>query len=164
MKIWIDADACPKAIKEIIFKASERLKIETILVANQNIAKPRSLYIKSIVVDKGPDVADQYIVDEMDIEDLVITQDIPLADLVVTKGGVAINPRGDIYTEASIKEKLSIRDFMTELRDSGLTTGGPRSFNDQDKRSFASSFDKIINKKIRQMKLKEKKKNEQTSK
>ena len=128
MKIWIDADACPKAIKEIIFKASERLKIETILVANQNIAKPRSLYIKSIVVDKGPDVADQYIVDEMDKEDLVITQDIPLADLVVTKGAVAINPRGDIYTEASIKEKLSIRDFMTELRDSGMTTGGPRSF------------------------------------
>ena len=157
MKIWIDADACPKAIKEIVYKASERLRIETILVANQAIAKPRSPMIKSIVVDKGPDVADQYIVDEMDPDDLVITQDIPLADLVVTKGGLAINPRGDIYTEASIKERLSIRDFMTDLRDAGMQTGGPKSFSEQDKRKFASSFDKIINKKLREKKLKQNK-------
>ena len=136
MKIWIDADACPKAIKEIVYKASERLKIETILVANQAIAKPRSPFIKSIVVDKGPDVADQYIVDEMDPDDLVITQDIPLADLIVTKGGLAINPRGDIYTEDSIKERLSIRDFMTDLRDSGMQTGGPRAFSEQDKKKI----------------------------
>ena len=156
MKIWIDADACPKAIKEIVYKASERLRIETILVANQAIAKPRSPMIKSIVVDKGPDVADQYIVDEMDPDDLVITQDIPLADLVVTKGGLAINPRGDIYTEASIKERLSIRDFMTDLRDAGMQTGGPKSFSEQDKRKFASSFDKIINKKLREKKTKTK--------
>ena len=159
MKIWIDADACPKAIKEIVYKASERLKIETILVANQAIAKPRSLFIKSIVVDKGPDVADQYIVDEMDPDDLVITQDIPLADLIVTKGGLAINPRGDIYTEDSIKERLSIRDFMTDLRDSGMQTGGPRAFSEQDKRKFASSFDKIINKKMREQKIREQKMN-----
>ena len=115
MKIWIDADACLKAIKEIIYKASERLKIETILVVNQLIGRPKSPYIKSIVVDKGPDVADQYIVDEMDPSDLVITKHT-LADLVVTKGAAAINPRGDLYTEASIKERLSIRDFMTDLR------------------------------------------------
>ena len=153
----IDADARPKAIKEIVYKLSERLRIETILVANQAIAKPRSPMIKSIVVDKGPDVADQYIVDEMDPDDLVITQDIPLADLVVTKGGLAINPRGDIYTEASIKERLSIRDFMTDLRDAGMQTGGPKSFSEQDKRKFASSFDKIINKKLREKKLKQNK-------
>ena len=161
MKIWIDADACPKAIKEIVYKASERLKIETILVANQAIAKPRSPLIKSIVVDKGPDVADQYIVDEMDPDDLVITQDIPLADLIVTKGGLAINPRGDLYTEDSIKERLSIRDFMTDLRDSGMQTGGPRSFSEQDKRKFASSFDKIINKKMREQKIREQKMNKE---
>ncbi len=161
MKIWIDADACPKAIKEIVYKASERLKIETILVANQAIAKPRSPLIKSIVVDKGPDVADQYIVDEMDPDDLVITQDIPLADLIVTKGGLAINPRGDLYTVDSIKERLSIRDFMTDLRDSGMQTGGPRSFSEQDKRKFASSFDKIINKKMREQKIREQKMNKE---
>ena len=149
MKIWIDADACPQMIKDVVFKASERLEIPTILVANRYVNAPKSKWISSVVVSMGADVADAYIVDELETEDLVITADIPLADHVVTKGALAINPRGELYTVDNIKERLSMRDFMTSLRDSGQMTGGPPPLNAKDKKLFAGSFDRIITKMLR---------------
>lgn len=144
MKIWIDADACPVAIKEIIYKATERLKVETCLVANQPIKYPPSLYIKAVQVPKGFDVADAYIVQNLMENDLVITADIPLADLVVKKGAVAINPRGELYNEGNITERLSIRNFTQVLREGGLIQGGPPQFGAGDKQKFASTFDKQL--------------------
>ena len=149
MIIWIDADACPRAIKDIIIKAALRLQVKTVLVANQTITVPAHTLIRSIRVDKGPDVADQYIVDRCDHDDIVITADIPLADKVVSKGALALNPRGELYTEESIRQKLSIRNFMTEMRDAGEITGGPKPFSDKDKHKFAAAFDKIMSQKIR---------------
>ena len=144
MKIWVDADACPRAIKEIIFRASERLAIETILVANQAMHLPRSANIRLMVVPKGPDVADQKIIDLVEKADLVITQDIPLAAAIVEKGATGINPRGEEYTEETVRERLSLRDFMDELRQSGVQTGGPAAFSEKDKRKFASTFDRLL--------------------
>jgi uncharacterized protein len=149
MIIWIDADACPRTIKDIIIKAALRLQVETVLVANQTLTVPKDALIRSVRVDKGPDVADQYIVDQCDPDDIVITADIPLADKVVSKGALAINPRGELYTEESIRQKLSIRNFMTEMRDAGEATGGPKPFSDKDKHKFAAAFDKIMSQKIR---------------
>ena len=133
-------------IKEVVYKAAQRLKIETVLVANSPIHTPKIGLISSILVPKGADVADAYIVDEVSIEDLVITADIPLADLIVTKGATAINPRGELYTESNIKERLSMRNFMTGMREGGMSTGGPRPLGPQDKKRFASSFDRIMTK------------------
>lgn len=142
--IWIDADACPKAIKEIIFKAGFRVKIPIILVANSYLSIPQSELIKLIIVDKGTDVADQYIVDNVSKNDLVITADIPLADLVVKKEALALNPRGEIYTEENIGEILSMRNFMKDLRDGGQVTGGPSSLGPKDIQNFANSLNKIL--------------------
>ena len=149
MIIWIDADACPRGIKDIIIKAALRLQVETVLVANQRLTVPADALIRSVRVDKGLDVADQYIVEQCSPEDVVITADIPLADKVVSKGALAINPRGELYTHESIREKLSIRNFMTEMRDAGEVTGGPKPFSDKDKHKFAAGFDKIMTKKKR---------------
>lgn len=146
MKIWIDADACPKVIKEVVFKVSSRDQLHVCLVANANMFIPPSPFISLIQVDKGSDVADKYIVDHIDKEDLVITADIPLADLVVKKGAMAINPRGELYTEENISERLSIRDFMKELRDSGMQTGGPEIFSPKDKELFTNSIHRILTK------------------
>ena len=146
MKIWIDADACPRMIKEVVFKSANRLKIETILVANSYRATPPSPYIKFIQVDKGADVADQYIVDHLEGSDLIVTADIPLAALVVEKEATAINPRGEIYTEENIAERLSVRNFMQELRDSGMDTGGPPPLGPKDKEKFTNSFDRTLTK------------------
>lgn len=143
-KIWIDADACPKAVKEIIFKASRRLNISVILVANSYQTIPQSALIKLIVVDKGFDAADQHIIDQIENHDIVITADIPLAAKVLKKKAIAINPRGEIYHENNIGSILSMRDFMKELRDGGTITGGPAPFGSKDIKQFADSLNKLI--------------------
>lgn len=143
-RILVDADACPNAIKEILFRAAERVKIETLLVANQYIAIPRSKYIKFTLVGAGFDVADKYIIDIAIPGDLVITADIPLADGAITKGAYALNPRGELYDQNNIKQKLSIRNFMDEVRSSGQVTGGPAPMNKRDNQEFANALDKIL--------------------
>ena len=148
-KIWVDADACPKVVKEVIFKTSFRESIPTCLVANSYMAVPPGGLVTSIQVDQGADVADFYIVEHLDSKDLVITADIPLASLVVEKGATAINPRGELYTEENISERLSMRNFMQDLRDSGVDTGGPAPFGAKDKANFANSLNKIITKMIK---------------
>jgi uncharacterized protein len=144
MKIWIDADACPRVIKEILFKASERLKIPVCLVANKGLAKHNTHLVESVVVEDGFDVADDYIAEHATLKDLVITADIPLAARVVAKGGVALDPRGDLYTEENVGERLSIRDLMMELRSGGLVQGGPAQFSLTDRQRFASALDRLL--------------------
>ena len=149
MKIWIDADACPRVIKEIVFRASERLGLPVLLVANKSLAKHDTRLVESIVVADGFDVADDYIAGHAAAEDLVITADIPLAARVVANGGVALDPRGELYTEENVGERLSMRDLMMELRAGGLVQGGPAQFNPADRKRFASSLDRILTRMIR---------------
>ena len=144
MKIWVDADACPKVIKDILFRAAERTRIELILVANQYLQTPQSKFIKSMQVPHGFDVADNEIVKQIDAGDLVITADIPLAAEVIAKGGHALNPRGELYTTDTIKARLSMRDFMETLRSSGIQTGGPSALSQSDRLAFANSLDKFL--------------------
>lgn len=144
MHIWVDADACPKVIKEILFRVAERAKVPVFLVANQSLVIPASEYIKSIRVASGFDVADNYIVQETKKDDLVITADIPLAAEVIEKGGHALNPRGELYSTETIKQKLVMRDLMDELRGSGEMTGGPAPLNQRDRREFANQLDRFI--------------------
>ena len=144
MQIWVDADACPKALKDILFRAAERTRIMTILVANQFLQTPPSRYIKLVLVTSGYDVADNEIVKSLRVGDLVITGDIPLAYDVIGKGGHAINPRGERYTQDTIKERLSMRDFMDTLRSSGINTGGPSALNSRDIQAFANQLDKFL--------------------
>ena len=144
MKIWIDADACPRVIKEIVFRASERLELPVMLVANQSLAKHDTRLIESVVVADGFDVADDYIAEHAAAGDLVITADIPLAARVVANGGIALDPRGVLYTEENVGERLSMRDLMMELRTGGLVLGGPSQFNPGDRQRFASSLDRIL--------------------
>ena len=144
MRVWVDADACPVVIKDILFRAAQRTKITTTLVANQFLRTPASPYIKTITVPSGFDVADSKIVEECEIGDLVITADIPLAALVVAKGAHALNPRGELYTEANIKERLAMRNLMDELRGNGLEIGGPATFNHNDRQVFAAALDGFI--------------------
>ncbi|MEI6067626.1 MAG: YaiI/YqxD family protein [Methylococcaceae bacterium] len=144
MQIWVDADACPKAIKDILFRVAERTKITTTLVANQFLQTPPSRYIKLLQVASGYDVADNEIVKSLSADDLVITGDIPLAFEVICKGGHAINPRGERYTKDTIKERLSMRDFMDTLRGSGIDTGGPAALNSKDIQAFANQLDKFL--------------------
>lgn len=145
MEIWVDADACPVAIKEILFRSAERTKIHVTLVANQPMNTPRSPYIKSIQVQQGFDVADNEIVKRLKAGDLVITGDIPLADEVIEKGGLALNPRGELYTADNIKARLNMRDLMDTLRSSGIDAGGgPPPLNKSDRRAFANNLDKIL--------------------
>jgi len=144
MKIWVDADACPKVIKDILFRAAERTRIELILVANQYLQTPQSKFIKSMQVPHGFDVADNEIVKQIDAGDLVITADIPLAAEVIAKGGHALNPRGELYTTDTIKARLSMRDFMDTLRSSGIQTGGPAALSQSDRLTFANSLDKFL--------------------
>ena len=146
MRIWIDADACPKVVKEVVFKASFRLKIPVTLVANDYLSVPEDSLINFIQVEKGADVADFYIVENVKKNELVITADIPLAALVVEKGAIAINPRGELYTEENVRERLSMRDFMQGLRDSGVDTGGPPPFGPKDKEQFANSLNRLLSK------------------
>jgi uncharacterized protein YaiI (UPF0178 family) len=144
MKIWVDADACPRVIKEILFRASQRLQVPVCLVANKKLSKHETGMIESIVVEDGFDVADDYIAEHATPDDLIITADIPLAARIVAKGGIALDPRGELYTEENIGERLSIRDLMMELRDGGFVQGGPAAFNLADRNRFASSLDRLL--------------------
>jgi uncharacterized protein YaiI (UPF0178 family) len=153
MKIWVDADACPVVIKEILYRAAERTKITTTLVANQFLRTPPSAYIKTIQVPSGFDVADNRIVSALEAGDLVITADIPLAAQVVEKGAHALNPRGELYTEANIKERLSMRNLMEELRSNGVEISGPSAFNQSDRQAFAAALDRLIAKQLKNTSL-----------
>ena len=143
-KIWVDADACPVAIKETIFRAAIRTKTETTLVANQYMKTPGSPFIRSLQVMQGFDVADNEIVNRVTSGDLVITSDIPLADEVISKGALALSPRGELFTKENIKSRLNIRDFMETMRSSGVQTGGPAAINQSDKKQFAGQLDKWL--------------------
>ena len=144
MRIWVDADACPNVIKEILFRAAERARISLTLVANQPIRTPPSQYIKALQVPPGFDVADNKIVELTEAGDLVITADIPLAAGVIDKGGHALDPRGESYTKDNIKERLAMRKLMDELRSSGVDTGGPATFGNADRQAFANKLDRFL--------------------
>lgn len=144
MKILIDADACPKVIKEILFRAAERRQLQTILVANKLLQCPPSPYIRAMQVPAGFDVADNKIVEMTEKGDLIITADIPLAAEAIAKGGHVLNPRGELYTEDSIRERLTMRDFMEVLRSSGVETGGPAALNQKDRQAFANQLDRLL--------------------
>lgn len=145
MQIWVDADACPKVVKEILFRVAERAKIQVTFVANQSLITPPSAFIKSIRVPAGFDVADNYIVQQTEKDDLIITADIPLAAEVIEKGGHALNPRGELYSTETIKQKLVMRDLMDELRGTGeMIGGGPSPLNQRDRREFANQLDKFV--------------------
>lgn len=147
MKIWVDADACPVVIKEILYKAAKRTKTSLILVANKPLRIPKSPYIKFLKVSAGFDVADNEILKNVNAGELVITGDIPLAASIVEKGAIGIDPRGEFYTAENINERLSIRDIMDTLRSSGVETGGPSSLSKRDRQAFANSLDQLLNKK-----------------
>lgn len=144
MPVWVDADACPNVIKEVLFRAAERTQTPVTLVANQNIRVPPSRFIRAMRVPAGFDVADNEIVRLCERGDLVITADIPLAAEVLAKGAAALNPRGELYSEATIKERLTMRDFMETLRSSGIQTGGPDSLSQRDRQRFAAELDKWL--------------------
>ena len=153
MKIWVDADSCPVMIKDILFRAAERTKVQLTLVANQRLRIPNSSCINFVLVKSGFDVADSEIIRRLTAGDLVITGDIPLAAEVIKKGGHALNPRGELYSADTIKGRLSIRDFMNDLRSSGVDTSGPPAINQRDRESFANNLDKLLTKYIRNAKL-----------
>ncbi|NCF26025.1 MAG: YaiI/YqxD family protein [Gammaproteobacteria bacterium] len=144
MKIWVDADACPVVIKEILFKAAERTGIPLTLVANQPVRIPRSRFIDTLQVKAGFDVADNEIVKRLGVGDLVITSDIPLAAEVIEKGAHALNPRGELYSADSIRSRLNMRDFLDTMRASGINTGGPPALSQSDRQSFANHLDKLL--------------------
>ena len=150
MKIWVDADACPVVIKEILFRAAARTGIMTTLVANKLLFVPPAPNIRAMQVEKGFDVADNKIVELLEAGDLVITADIPLAAQVVAKGATALNPRGEFYSEANIAERLAMRNLMEELRSTGAELGGPATFGQADKQAFAAELDRFL---ARQTKL-----------
>jgi uncharacterized protein YaiI (UPF0178 family) len=144
MKIWVDADACPAVIKDILFRAAERTGVQMTLVANHPLRVPRTHLITFLQVVAGADVADQEIVKRLSAGDLVITADIPLAAQVVEKGGHALNPRGELYSAENIGGRLDMRDFMDDLRASGIDTGGPPALSQRDRQSFANKLDTIL--------------------
>jgi len=145
MKIWIDADAAPRDVKEIVFRAAKRLEIRTTLVANRRVAAPIcNDFVEAVWVGGGPDVADQHIADHAAKGDVAITADIPLAAVLVEKGLYVIDPRGDQYTEENVRERLSVRDFMESLRGAGVETGGARPYGPRDKQSFAAALDRVL--------------------
>jgi uncharacterized protein YaiI (UPF0178 family) len=146
VQIWVDADACPNAIKEILYRAAERVRVPLTLVANRPLRTPSSLYIRTLQVPAGFDVADNQIVDQIQPNDLVITADIPLAAAVIEKGGHALDPRGELYTESNVRERLSVRDFMDELRGTGVVTGGPSEFGQGNRKAFANELDRFLRK------------------
>lgn len=144
MQIWIDADACPKPVKEIVFRAAVRTATNVILVANQPLSVPPSSLIRAIQVSSGFDVADNYIVANATNGDLLITADIPLAADAVSKGLVVVNPRGEEYTPDNVRQRLNMRDFMEALRSSGINAGGPAPYSPQDRQSFANALDRLL--------------------
>lgn len=143
-RIWVDADACPVAIKEILFRAAQRAHVHVTLVANHALRTPPSPYIRSIQVAGGFDVADNEIVGLVAPGDLVVTQDIPLAAAVVGKGALAVHPRGELFTPDTIQQRLTMRNFMEELRSTGVNTGGPAALHPRDKQAFANQLDQWL--------------------
>jgi len=150
LKIFIDADACPRSVKDLVFGASDRLRLPVVLVADRMVSRPRSRLVSTVVVPRDMDSADAHIVDRVAPGDLVITADIPLAAAVVAKDAVAINPRGEVYTEQNVRERLSLRDFSMSLRESGMDLGGPPPFSRQDKQRFASALDRELTRLLKQ--------------
>lgn len=145
MKVWIDADAAPRDVKEIVFRAAKRLELQTILVANQRLpAPPGNPYVSTIRVEGGPDVADRYIADHAEFGDVAVTADILLAAILVEKRVAVIDPRGDEYTADSIGERVAVRDFMDGLRGAGVETGGARPYGPKDKQAFAGALDRVL--------------------
>ena len=150
MHIWVDADACPAVIKDILYRAAQRSQQSLTLVANQMLRTPPSSLIRAIQVPRGFDVADNYIVEHASAGDLVITADIPLASDVLRKGALVLSPRGERYTADNIRERLSMRDMMEELRSAGVDTGGPAAFSQADRRAFANALDQLLQKALRE--------------
>ncbi|TFW20809.1 YaiI/YqxD family protein [Massilia arenosa] len=148
MHIWVDADACPTPIKEILYRVAERRELALALVANQLLRVPPSRFIKAVQVPRGADVADAEIVRLVQPGDLVVTGDIPLAADVLKKGADALNPRGEFYTEHNIEQMLTMRKFMDELRSSGVDTGGPAAFSQADRKNFADQLDRHLSRKL----------------
>ena len=144
MKIWVDADACPVVIKQILFRAAERTGVALTLVANQPVSVPRSANIRMLQVPRGFDVADNEIVRRADAGDLVITADIPLAAEVIEKGAHALNPRGELYSAETIRGRLNMRDFMDTMRASGIQTGGPPALGQRERQDFANALDRLL--------------------
>ncbi len=144
MQIWVDADACPTVVKEILYRAADRVKIPLVLVANRPLRTPPSPWIRSIQVSHGFDVADDHIASSLAPGDLVVTADIPLAAAVVERGGFALNPRGELYSQANVRELLDMRNFMEGLRSSGVKTQGPSAFSHADRQSFANQLDGFL--------------------
>lgn len=144
MQILVDADACPIAIREILFRAAERAEIPLILVANQHIRTPPSRFIRSVQVPQGFDVADHRIAEMCEAGDLIVTQDIPLSDAVIKKGATALGPRGELYTKENIGPRLSVRNFLDEVRSSGVQTGGPAALDQRDRQEFANQLDRFL--------------------
>jgi len=150
MKLWIDADAAPRDVKEIVFRAATRLSLETVLVANQRVQLPLgTTLVTAVRVDGGPDVADRYIAEHAEPGDVCVTADIPLAALLVPRGVVVIDPRGEEYSAENIGERLSVRDFMDGLRGAGVETGGARPYGPKDKQLFAGALDRVLAKRLR---------------
>jgi uncharacterized protein YaiI (UPF0178 family) len=150
MKLWLDADAAPRDVKDVCLRASERLKIEVILVANQRLQLPLGYaHVSAVRVDGGPDVADRYIVEHAASGDVAVTADIPLAALLVPNGVVVIDPRGQQYTEETIGERLSVRNFMDELRGAGIDAGGHAAYSARDKQAFANALDRVLTRAMR---------------
>lgn len=143
-KIWVDADACPNAIKQILFRAAERCRIRLVLVANTSVSYPGSQWIESIVVRQGFDVADQFIVRQSMAGDIVITADIPLAAELVEQKVVVVSPRGELFSTENIRQRLQMRDILEQVRDSGIRTGGPPPFSSRDRQNFANQLDRLL--------------------
>lgn len=149
-RLWLDADAAPQMVKEICFRASDRLKLETILVANQRLPIPAGYtHLKAVRVEGTPDAADRYIAEHAEAGDVAVTQDIPLAALLVPKGVAVIDPRGEVYTAESIGERLSVRNFMEGLRTTGVDTGGHAAYGPREKQAFANSLDRALTRALR---------------
>jgi uncharacterized protein YaiI (UPF0178 family) len=145
VKIWVDADAAPRDVKDIVARAALRLEVDAVLVANQRLQTPaNNPFVRSVTVAGGPDVADDHIAEQAEPGDLAVTADIPLASRLVAKGVRTIDPRGTEYSKENIGERLSVRDFMDQLRSTGVETGGPEAYGPKDKRAFASGFDRLL--------------------
>jgi uncharacterized protein YaiI (UPF0178 family) len=144
MKIWVDADACPGPVRDILIRAADRLRIPAVFVANKRLSLPRSPWVSTVQVGAGLDVADGHIAAAAVAGDLAMTQDIPLAALLVPKGVTVLDPRGELFSEENLSERLSVRNFMQELRESGVTTGGPSGFAPQDRQRFAAALDREL--------------------
>jgi uncharacterized protein YaiI (UPF0178 family) len=149
MQIWVDADACPVVIKEILFRAAERTGVRMTLVANKPLRLPIAANIRSVQVPPGFDAADKRIVELMEANDLVVTADVPLAAAAIDKGGTALNPRGELYTKENVRERLSVRNFMDELRGSGVNTGGPPALSQRERQAFANQLDTWLTKRAK---------------